>query len=126
MDIGDGGKFTPKPWNLRTLKEIVNKWQTTMQKEKAWNANFLENHDQSRSVSRFTPHRPEHRWQAAKMLATFIALQSGTLFVYQGQELGMHNLPRDWPIEEYLDIETQNFYREWVHTILQRVYLIIN
>jgi glycosidase len=76
-----------------------------------WNALFLENHDQSRSISRFTPHRPENRTAAAKMLATFIGLQSGTLFIYQGQELGMANLPKDWEIDEYKDFETQNLYR---------------
>ena len=85
-----------------------------MQTQNGWNALFLENHDQSRSVSRFTRHRPEHRTLAAKMLATFIGLQSGTLFIYQGQELGMRNLPRDWSIDEYRDIETQNFYKECV------------
>lgn len=76
-----------------------------------WNALFLENHDQSRSISRFTPHRSESRELAAKMLATLIGLQSGTLFIYQGYELGMVNLPRDWPIEEYKDVATRNFYK---------------
>jgi glycosidase len=79
-----------------------------------WNALFLENHDQSRSVSRFTPHRPENRNAAAKMLATFMGMQAGTLFVYQGQELGMANLPKDWGIDEYKDVETQNLYRLYV------------
>jgi alpha-glucosidase len=45
------------------------------------------------------------------MLATFIALQSGTLFIYQGQELGMANIPKDWDIKEYKDVETQNMWR---------------
>ncbi len=49
------------------------------------------------------------------MLATFIGLQSGTLFVYQGQELGMANLPQTWPIEEYKDVETQGFYQLFVN-----------
>ncbi|KAH7113107.1 glycoside hydrolase family 13 protein [Dactylonectria estremocensis] len=110
MDNGPGGKFSPKPWSPRTLKDIVEKWQTCMYENNGWNALFLENHDQSRSVSRFTPHHSLNWKFAAKMLATFIGLQSGTLFVYQGQELGMSNLPREWPIEEYKDVETQNFY----------------
>lgn len=114
MDVGAGGKFSPKLWTLQCLKAIVQKWQTSMQAVNGWNALFLENHDQSRSVSRFTPHRPEHRTLAAKMLAIFLALQSGTLFIYQGQELGMRNLPRDWSIEEYRDVETQNLYKECV------------
>ncbi|KAJ6440565.1 glycoside hydrolase family 13 protein [Purpureocillium lavendulum] len=56
------------------------------------------------------------KWQtymkyAATMLATFIGLQAGTLFIYQGQELGMANLPKSWPIEEYKDVETQTLYQ---------------
>lgn len=111
MDVGLGGKLTPREWSLANIKAIINKWQTCMHRAGGWNALFLENHDQSRSVSRFTPHRPECRTTAAKMLATLIGLQSGTLFVYQGQELGMANLPRDWEIDEYKDFETRNLYR---------------
>lgn len=32
---------------------------------------------------------------------------TGTLFVYQGEEIGLCNVPRDWPEEEYKDIETK-------------------
>ncbi|KPI34356.1 Alpha-glucosidase [Cyphellophora attinorum] len=112
MDIGSGTKFSPRTWDANTLKAIVNRWQTFMWDVDGWNALFLENHDQARSVSRFTIHRPEHRELAAKMLATFIACQQGTLYVYQGQELGMTNLPKTWGPEEYKDIETQNLYKE--------------
>lgn len=31
-------------------------------------------------------------------------------FIYQGQEIGMSNIPRDWPIEEYKDIEALGYY----------------
>lgn len=37
---------------------------------------------------------------------------SGTLFVYQGEEIGMANLPKSWGIEEYEDIATQEYYSE--------------
>ncbi len=118
IDIGMDGKFSSNPWTPSMLGKIVAKWQSCMYEANGWNALFLENHDQSRSVSRFTPHRPENRCAAAKMLAAFIGLQTGTLFVYQGQELGMANLPRTWPIEEYKDIETQNLYRLYVSSSL--------
>jgi alpha-glucosidase len=36
---------------------------------------------------------------------------TGTLFLYQGQEIGMINVPRSWPIEHYRDIESVNFYK---------------
>jgi oligo-1,6-glucosidase len=35
---------------------------------------------------------------------------TGTLFIYQGQEIGMINVPLSWPISEYRDIESVNFY----------------
>ena len=82
-----------------------------MYKGDGWNALFLENHDQARSISRFTPHHPRNRVKASTMLATFIGMQGGSLFIYQGQELAMANLPKSWPIQDYKDLETQNLYR---------------
>ncbi|KAK9326847.1 glycoside hydrolase superfamily [Lipomyces starkeyi] len=112
MDIGVGGKFTPKQWQLSSLKNIVSKWQSFMINNDGWNALYLENHDQSRSVSRWGSDLPEFRTVCAKMFATFLALQSGTLFVYQGQELGMINIPKDREISEYRDLETLNWWNE--------------
>ncbi|KAK6345777.1 hypothetical protein TWF718_007683 [Orbilia javanica] len=112
MDSSASNKFTIVPWSLQNLRDIVAKWQTCMATGDGWNALFLENHDQPRSVSRFASDRPEFRIHAAKMLATFLALQSGTLFIYQGQELGMANLPKDWGLEEFKDVETINYMNE--------------
>jgi glycosidase len=117
MDIGTNGKFSPQAWDANSLKTIINKWQTLMYKVDGWNALFIENHDQARTVSRFTPHKPENWKVAAKMLATFIGMQAGTLYVYQGQELGMTNLPESWPIDEYKDIETINQHRLQVERV---------
>ena len=47
------------------------------------------------------------------MLATFVHLLQGTPYVYQGEELGMTNVKFE-AIADYQDIETLNFYREWV------------
>lgn len=119
VDNGDRGKFSPRKWHLQDIKEIVNKWQTYMIKNDGWNAVFDENHDQGRSVSRYVDRNATDdnygtRAFAAKMLATFLVLQSGTVYIYQGQELGMRNCPRDWGIEEYKDIETLNYWNKWV------------
>ena len=74
-----------------------------------WNALYLENHDLARSLSRFADDRAEWRTISGKMLATWIGSLRGTLFLYQGQEIGMTNI-RDWPIEKFRDIQTLNFY----------------
>jgi glycosidase len=114
MDIGPRGKFSPRAWEMPTFKAIVNKWQTFMINNDGWNALYLENHDQSRSVSRWGSDLPEFRTVCAKMFATFLALQSGTVFVFQGQELGMINVPEDRDIWEFRDLETLNAWNEYV------------
>ncbi|POS86920.1 glycoside hydrolase [Erysiphe pulchra] len=112
MDLGDLGKFYPRQWKMSKLKSIVNKWQKFMIDNKGWNANYLENHDQSRSISRWGSDALEHRVVCAKMFATFLALQSGTVFIYQGQEIGMINIPKERDISEYRDIETLNAWND--------------
>jgi len=112
MDIGPHGKFSPRQWELSMLKTIVNKWQTFMIENDGWNSLYLENHDQSRAVSRWGSDLPEFRAACSKMFATFLVLQSGTPFVYQGQEIGMINIPLSRPISEYKDIETINAWKE--------------
>lgn len=79
-----------------------------------WNALYVENHDQPRSISRFASDAPQFRKLSAKMLATFLALQSGTPYVYQGQEIGQVNVPRSWGLDKYRDIETLNHWRDKV------------
>ncbi|WAO89020.1 Aamy domain-containing protein [Fusarium falciforme] len=112
MDHGDQGKFSPRKWAMSDLKSIVDKWQTFMYKNRGWNALYLENHDQARTISRWASDKPEFRNLAAKMFATFLCFQSGTVFVYQGQELGMANMPETWDISEYRDLETLNHWEE--------------
>ncbi|KAK9236690.1 glycoside hydrolase superfamily [Lipomyces kononenkoae] len=103
LDSGPTGKYSPGSWQLTQLKKIVNKWETFMDTNDGWNAIYLENHDQARSVSRFASDAAEVRKVGAKMLATFLGFQSGTIFVYQGQELGLAN---------YQDIDSLNFYND--------------
>ncbi|KAK9357203.1 glycoside hydrolase superfamily [Lipomyces starkeyi] len=112
IDMGPAGKFSPNKWTPRQFKHISNKWQEFMHENDGWNALFLENHDSGRSPSRFVSDEPEFRGLVAKMLATYIGLQSGTLFVYQGEELGLVNMPKSWPIEKYKDLETLNHHRQ--------------
>ncbi|KAK9244489.1 glycoside hydrolase superfamily [Lipomyces tetrasporus] len=116
MDISPVGRYFPRKWKLSELKRIVNKWETYMYEHHGWNALYLENHDQGRSVSRFASDKPEFRAHAAKMLATFLGLQSGSVFVYEGQELGMANMPKTWGIDKLKDLESINFYTELVES----------
>ncbi|KAJ6445668.1 hypothetical protein O9K51_00431 [Purpureocillium lavendulum] len=108
IDHGSNGKFSAQTWPLSRLKQTVNKWQRLMYDRNGWNALYLENHDQPRSVSRFASDDPEHRAASAKLIAVFLGFQAGTPFIYQGQEIGMVNVPKDWPMEEYKDIDCVN------------------
>ncbi|KAJ5982790.1 hypothetical protein N7451_012890 [Penicillium sp. IBT 35674x] len=114
LDHGATGKFSPGNMHLKDLKSVVTKWQTFMYDNNGWNALYLENHDQGRSISRFASAEPEYRDLSGKMLATFLALQSGTPFVYQGQELGMINVPESWNIQSFRDIEAINFWNDFI------------
>lgn len=116
FDIVDLGQGTPHkydftPWKLPQMKEIAQKWQSFISGTDGWTTAFCENHDQGRSVSRYASDKPEWRERSAKMLALMMAAMTGTLFVYQGQEIGMINAPKEWPIEDYQDIEALNYYK---------------
>lgn len=110
IDMGAGGKFTPSGWELKDFKTTIAKWQQALSYSSgAWQTVFLESHDAARSVSRFGDRQTDNRFKVAKMLAMLEATLSGTLFMHQGQEIGMANLAEDIPIEEYMDIETKGF-----------------
>ncbi|GAW26865.1 putative trehalose-6-phosphate hydrolase [Rosellinia necatrix] len=100
-----------KPWDLKDMRAVVTRWQRVMIERNGWNAVFIENHDNPRSISHFADDSDERRHVSAKLLALMQATLGGTLFVYQGQEIGMRNIPKAWDIaREYKDIETQNYW----------------
>ncbi|MEF2966011.1 alpha-glucosidase [Paenibacillus sp. M1] len=103
------GKWDVVPWSLIELKKIMTNWQTVLH-NRGWNANYLCNHDQPRSVSRFG-NDMVCRVPSAKMLATFIHTLEGTPYIYQGEEIGMTNVAFD-SIDDYRDVETLNYYEE--------------
>jgi len=85
--------------------KVISKWQN----ELAWNANYLENHDQPRSVSCFGNDKAYWK-ESAKMLAVYLLSIRGTPYIYQGQEIGMTNFDFK-TTEEIQDIESRNVYR---------------
>jgi glucan 1,6-alpha-glucosidase len=98
--------FAPLP--LVKLKECFSRWQQELY-GKGWNSLFFNNHDLPRIVSRWGD--PENfRVESAKMLATMLHGMQGTPYIYQGEELGMTNLKL--PVEEYVDVEIHNYFRE--------------
>lgn len=109
VDAGENSKWSDRKMDLRDLKEVMTRWQKGLE-DVAWNSLFWENHDQPRSVSRFGDDG-EYRETSAKMLATCLYMMQGTPYIYQGQELGMTNVPFE-RIEDFRDLESINAYHE--------------
>ena len=71
---------------------------------------FLGNHDFSRMVSRFGNDH-DFREESAKLLSCLLLTMRGTVYIYQGDEIGMTNVA--YPsIEDYDDVETINSWKE--------------
>ncbi|KAI9158148.1 alpha-glucosidase [Paramyrothecium foliicola] len=110
-----GGKYIYQPYPLSRLKKLTDIWQRFIEGTDAWTTVFIENHDNGRAVSRFGDTSSPEWWsKSAKTIALWQATLTGTLFLYQGQEIGMTNMPKEWDIEEYKDVESKNFYAEAV------------
>ena len=93
-----------RPFDLRKMKRAFSQWQQKLQ-GKAWNALYIENHDHSRIISRYGSEK--YHDESGKMLAAMYMLQRGTPFIYQGQEIGMTNMPLP-SVEDYPDVMTEN------------------
>ena len=102
------GKWRAKPFDLVDLKAVLSKWQYALSDD-GWNALFWGNHDLPRAISKYGDSKG-YPVESAKMLATALHLLKGTPFVYQGEEIGMTNMPFT-TIDQYRDIETLNMHR---------------
>lgn len=79
-------KWFKRRFHAGRFMRVIAMWQDDLE----WNANYLENHDQPRSVSRFGDER--RYWQASvKLLAVLLLTLRGTPYLFQGQEIGMTN-----------------------------------
>ncbi len=96
-----------RDFDLKKLKRVYTNWQTKLY-GKAWNALYIENHDQPRIISRYGSEK--YRVESGKTLATMYICQSGTPFIYQGQEIGMTSIKLP-EIDMYEDVSTINTYK---------------
>jgi len=110
LDIASGSEWFKRiPWTVKDLREKIMTSQMNIQKF-GWGANFIENHDQPRSTSKYLLEQ-ENNKDAVKMLGAMYFLLRGTPFIYQGQELGMTNFERK-SIHEFNDISSiDQYYR---------------
>ncbi|KIY70355.1 glycoside hydrolase family 13 protein [Cylindrobasidium torrendii FP15055 ss-10] len=114
--VPDASPLQHADWKVSELRDWLHRWQTFKKDEGFWNAVFIENHDHPRAVSRFgNDTTTELRTVSAKLISLFEITQKGTLYVYQGQELGIKNFPRSWGLEEYKDCASQNYWTRILH-----------
>ncbi|MDR2618773.1 MAG: alpha-glucosidase [Treponema sp.] len=104
-------RFIPKKFKASKLLEVLTKWQQGLE----WNAVYLENHDQPRVVSHFGAGDDGGKaggyWaRSAKMLALMELTLRGTVFIYQGQEIGMTNFDFK-SLDQVKDVESHNLDR---------------
>lgn len=113
--IGGKGGYDYAPLNLPALKAIYAEHARVLGKQD-WDTMFLGNHDMSRVVSRWgDTSTPQLRDLSAKLLQTMLFTLPGTVYMYEGDELGMTNYP--WTkISEFNDLEVQNRYKADVLT----------
>lgn len=95
-------KWFKRPFSPGRLMRVLARWQAALD----WNAVYLENHDQPRSVSRFGDDR-RYPADSAKLLAVLLLTLRGTPFIYQGQEIGMTNFDLT-SLEQIRDVESLN------------------
>jgi alpha-glucosidase len=111
LDVASGSEWFKRiDWNVLDLKKLLFTSQNEIQKV-GWGANFLENHDQNRSISKYIKKEENRNFYSATMLAAMYFNLRGTPFIYQGQEIGMTNFKRK-SIEEFDDISSiDQYYR---------------
>lgn len=110
IDVESGSDwFKRTNWTTKEFKEKLKRSQEVLQKN-GWGANFIENHDQPRAVSKFI--KLDYQTdEAAKAIGMLYFFLRGTPFIYQGQELGMQNAERKM-IDQFNDISSiDNYYR---------------
>ncbi|MBR3310832.1 MAG: alpha,alpha-phosphotrehalase [Solobacterium sp.] len=109
VDYKNQMKWELMPYDFMALKRLLSTWQIGMQEGKAWNALFLNNHDQPRALSRFMDDK-NYRKEGAKLLATVIHMMRGTPYIYMGEEIGMTNAYFT-DINQYVDVESTNIFK---------------
>lgn len=93
------------------LKPLVYKKQD-LANDRVFFTNFVENHDLPRALNRFIP-KEEIGYHSASVLGMFYFFMRGIPVIYQGQEIGMVDYPKD-TIDGYIDLATHNNYQDYL------------
>ena len=115
MECGRTEKFTPKEDSLRTVRDVLIRWQEKTAEYDLLQSLFSDNHDQPPLISRAADDG-EKRYESATCLAAMFYLLKGVPFIYQGQEFGQTAAHYD-SIDCFDDIESINTYAEFCQSM---------
>ena len=115
IDLCGPNWYNQAPWTFGDLKKLLFRSQCSVQTQ-GWGAVYLENHDQSRSLNKYFREKAAAkddlhlRFLQGSALAALLMGLRGTVFIYQGEELGSVNGTFN-SIEEYDDLNTRDQYQ---------------
>ncbi|MFC3418993.1 alpha-glucosidase [Salinicoccus hispanicus] len=111
IDVESGSDwFKRTDWTVKEFRDLIFQSQEAIQKV-GWGANFIENHDQPRAISKLIREPQYQNYFGGSALALMYLFLRGTPFLYQGQEIGATNFTRQF-IEQFDDISSiDNYYR---------------
>lgn len=110
IECGRAEKFEPKKDSLKSVRDILIKWQNIADENGLLYSLFTDNHDQPRFISRIG-NTEKYRYESATCIATMFYTLRGIPFIYQGQEFGT-SVPHYDSLSDFDDIETFNYYKE--------------
>ena len=90
--------FLNLPWSSERFRAVVDEFEE-LTREGGWPAWCLNNHDHSRTATRYG-------WTRSRVAAMLVLALRGTPFVYQGEELGLTDVPV--PPEAIVDIDDRD------------------
>jgi alpha-glucosidase len=93
--------FTNQPWSAERFRAVVDEFEA-LASPAAWPAWVLANHDHSRLATRYDNGAGDGPARA-RVAATMLLTLRGTPFVFQGDELGLRDVPI--PPERVVDVD---------------------
>lgn len=114
IDVESGSEWYKRTdWKPKDLRKLIDASQESIEQTPGgWSANFLENHDQPRSVSKYICSLSyRNNGIGAKALAIMYFFLRGCPFIFQGQELGLQNFERE-DISEFNDVSSISNYEQ--------------
>lgn len=110
QDVRDGELFKKWPFDARRWYEQNKEWIEYVEELGIWNTSFIQNHDHPRIVSRYG-NDGEYWEKSAILWGVWNLTQKASIYIYQGDELGMKNYPfKD--ISDFQDVQILNLAKE--------------